>query len=173
MDTIQKQNTSVSTDKKPVERELLESFEDVLKNTEGSFVGDSVVCPLNHSFSPGIYVREITIPKDTLLVGKIHKHKHPNFLLKGEVVMVTENGGEETLTAPCSMISEPGTKRALYAKSEVVWTTIHLNPTDTKDLEKLEKEIIAKDFEEFDKYILSQGNFKNRIKKLLIKNLIK
>ena len=40
------------------------------------------VCPLTHSFSSGIYVREIFIPAGMFVVGKIHKHDHPNFLLK-------------------------------------------------------------------------------------------
>ena len=94
--------------------------------------GDSKVCPLKHSFSDGIYVREITIPAGMVIIGKIHKHNHPNFLLKGEVVVITEEGGKEELKAPCSMISKPGTKRILYAKTELVWTTVHLNPKNQK-----------------------------------------
>ena len=86
-----------------------------------------------------------------LLTGKIHKHKHPNFLLKGEVLVLTETGGSEVLKAPLSMISEPGTKRALYAITDLVWTTIHHNPTNTEDLKELEKIVIAKDYEEYDK----------------------
>ena len=34
--------------------------------------------PPKHSFSPGIYVRELAIPEGTLLIGKIHKHRHVN-----------------------------------------------------------------------------------------------
>tara|TARA_R110002051_G_scaffold265712_1_gene325548 strand:+ start:3592 stop:4062 length:471 start_codon:yes stop_codon:yes gene_type:complete len=120
--------------------------------------GDSKVCPLKHSFSDGIYVREITIPAGMVIVGKIHKHDHPNFLLKGEVVVITEEGGKEELKAPCSMISKPGTKRILYAKTELVWTTVHLNPTNTQDLEELEEEIIAPTYEAYEKFIENTNN---------------
>lgn len=168
---IAKENNSVRTSDTPINREMLENFEKHLKNVDKSFVGDTPICPLKHSFSPGIYVREITIPKDTILVGKIHKHEHPNFLLKGEVVVVTEDGGEEHLKAPRSMISAAGTKRAVYAKTDVVWTTVHLNPTDTQDLEELEKEVIAPSFEEYDKFVLSQKKPLSKLKKLLIKKL--
>ena len=120
--------------------------------------GDSKVCPLKHSFSDGIYVREITIPAGMVIVGKIHKHDHPNFLLKGEVVVITEEGGVEEIKAPCSMISKPGTKRALYAKTELIWTTVHLNPTNTQDLDELEKEIIAPSYEEYQKFIENTNN---------------
>ena len=109
------------------------------------------VCPLKHTFSDGIYVREITIPAGMFIVGKIHKHDHPNFLLKGKVVVVTEDGIEE-LEGPLSMISKAGTKRALYAETELVWTTIHANPTNTEDLKELEENIIAPTYLEYEKF---------------------
>ena len=40
-------------------------------------------CPLSHVFAPDAYARTIFIPKDTLLVGKIHKHSHLNMLMQG------------------------------------------------------------------------------------------
>jgi len=130
-------------------------LETTIKNLDhdGVIIGDSKTCPLKHSFSDGIYVREISIPAGMIIVGKIHKHDHPNFLLKGSVVVITEKDGIEELTGPCSMISKPGTKRALYAKTDLVWTTVHLNPTNTQDLVELEKEIIADSFEDYELFI--------------------
>tara|TARA_R100000541_G_scaffold25943_1_gene35510 strand:- start:1841 stop:2311 length:471 start_codon:yes stop_codon:yes gene_type:complete len=130
-------------------------LETTIKNLDhdGVIIGDSKTCPLKHSFSDGIYVREISIPAGMIIVGKIHKHDHPNFLLKGNVVVITEKDGIEELTGPCSMISKPGTKRALYAKTDLVWTTVHLNPTNTQDLVELEKEIIADSFEDYELFI--------------------
>jgi len=126
------------TTETPISRELIMDLEDIIKKSDDVILGDSQLCPLKHSFSEGIYVREITIPEGTVLTGKIHKHRHPNFLLKGEVIVITEEG-RETLTAPCSMMSKAGTKRALYAVTELVWTTVHYNPTNTQDLKELEK----------------------------------
>jgi hypothetical protein len=121
------------------------------------------VCPLTHSFSSGIYVREIFIPAGMFVVGKIHKHDHPNFLLKGDVVVVTEDGVEE-LSAPMSMISKAGTKRALYAKTDLVWTTIHLNPTDTQNIEELEEDIIASSYEEYEAFKKLEDKNTNTLK---------
>jgi len=141
-------------------RTKIMKLENGLKNIDHKDIikGDSKLCPLKHSFSDGIYVREITIPAGMLIIGKIHKHDHPNFLLKGEVIVVTEGGGKEELKAPCSMISKPGTKRALYAKTELVWTTVHLNPTNTQDLKELEEEIIAPTYDAYEKFLENTNN---------------
>ena len=66
--------------------------------------------------------------------------------------------GKEELKAPCSMISKPGTKRILYAKTELVWTTVHLNPTNTQDLEELEEEIIAPTYDAYEKFLENTNN---------------
>lgn len=158
--------------KKEVSREDIMDFESMLKEQEGAYEGDSAHCPLEHSFSDGIYVRKITIPKGEVIVGKIHKHDHPNFLMEGEVVVMTEQG-KETIKAPCSMISKAGTKRVLYAKTELVWVTVHHNPTNTRNLEELEKIVIAQSYEDYDKFIATKDNFIARTKKKLIKLLSK
>lgn len=129
-------------------RKKIQALEAVMANTPGFEKGDNPMCPLKHSFADGIYVREIFIPKGWLIVGKIHKHAHPNFLMSGEVSVVTEGGGIERIKGPRSMISPAATKRALYAHTDLVWITVHSNPGDTTDLEELEDLIIAKSYDE-------------------------
>lgn len=106
-----------------------------------------VDCQLKHVFAPGVYARTIFIPKNTVMVGKIHRHAHINILSQGVVSVLTESGGVERLVGPLTMVSEPGTKRGLFAHSDTVWTTIHL--TDSTDLEVIEDEVIAKTYEDF------------------------
>ena len=142
----------------PYFRRSIKDFEKHLENADGAYVGDNVICPLKHSFSDGIYVREIFIPKGTVLTGKIHKHEHPNFLMSGKVDVITEGKGNQRLAGPCSMMSPPGTKRALRAVTDLTWITVHHNPTNTEDLEELEKEIIADSFEEYDLFIEQKQN---------------
>ena len=137
-----------------VKRETILEFENALLNTPGAFKGDTINCPLKHSFSNGMYVREIFIPAGTYLTGKIHKHDHPNFLLKGKVKVATEEGIQE-LTAPLSMISKAGTKRALLVIEDCVWVTVHQNLSNTQDLAELEDMIIAKSYEEYDHFALN------------------
>ncbi len=139
-------------------RKQIIDFETELKKQEGAFMGDSDLCPVKHSFSEGVYVREIFIPKGTVLTGKVHKHQHPNFLMKGKVEMFTEFGGLEILEAPASMISEAGTKRVVKALEDVIWITAHSNPTNTQDLDKLEEIVIAKDFEQYDNFKKLENN---------------
>lgn len=115
-----------------------------------------VDCPLQHVFAPGAYARTIFIPAGTVIVGKIHKHSHLNILSKGIVTVVTEGGGKEELHGPLTMVSPPGTKRAVYAHTDTVWTTIHL--TEETDLEKIEEFVIAKTYEDYEKFALEEGD---------------
>lgn len=139
------------------DRSSIVDFENMLSSVDGAFFGDSDICPLKHSFSDGIYVREIFIPAGTILVGKIHKHEHPNFLMSGTVDVVTEYGSER-IEAPKSMISKSGTKRVVHAITDTVWITVHVNKDNTRDLNKLEEKIIAKSYDEYDKFISRKGS---------------
>jgi hypothetical protein len=130
--------------KQPTREDLIK-LEKVLEQVPGAVLGDSELLPLKHSFAEGAYVREIFIPKGTVLTGKIHKHSHPNFLLKGEVIVVTEHGGREHLKAPMSMISKAGTNRAIFALEDTVWVTVHV--TNETDLKKIEDYVIAPSYE--------------------------
>ena len=129
-------------------REKITSFVKVLSKVPGITFGDNDKCPLKHSFVDGIYIREIFMPAGTVCVGKIHRHKHPNFLVKGKVTVVTEEGGIEELQAPLFMISSAGTQRAVYVHEDTTWITIHHNPNNLTDLDKLEELIIAKSYKE-------------------------
>jgi hypothetical protein len=127
-------------------RELILRFEGALRGIEGAMFDDCY--PLKHIFAPGIYAREITLPKGDILVGKIHRHRHLNFMMSGHVQVFTEQGGLEDMTGPITMVSEPGTKRVVHVLEETVWTTIHHNPDNETDLLKLEYIVIAPSYEE-------------------------
>lgn len=101
--------------------------------------------PLKHLFAPGAYGRQITVPKDHWVIGKIHKHAHLNFLMKGRVVVLTEDG-LMVMDAPFSFVSRVGAKRLVLALEECVWATVHL--TDKTDLTEIEDEVIAKTFDD-------------------------
>lgn len=112
-----------------------------------------VEMPLQHVFAPGAYARTIFIPAGSVIVGKIHKHQHLNILSMGHVTVFTEGGGEEDLQGPLTMVSPAGTKRAVYAHTDTVWTTIHL--TNETDLAKIEEHVIAKTYEEYEQFAQS------------------
>ena len=104
--TLIKGNKLESKEVSNQSRDKILLFEEMMKSFPGAKLGDMEECPLKHTFSNGMYVREIFIPKGTLIVGKIHRHSHPNFLMQGKVKVVTEGMGTEILEAPLSMISK-------------------------------------------------------------------
>tara|TARA_R110002126_G_scaffold49616_1_gene137244 strand:+ start:647 stop:1144 length:498 start_codon:yes stop_codon:yes gene_type:complete len=81
--------------------------------------------PVKHSFTPGIYSREIFMPKDSMLTSKIHKTEHPYIVLTGVAVVHIPEGGVEVLAAGHSGITKPGTRRVLYIKADCRWVTFH------------------------------------------------
>jgi len=112
-------------------------------------------CTLTHYFTPKdekygccTYAREMLIPKGTLIIGKIHRHQHLNFISKGKVKVVTEFG-VKYLEAPCTFVSEVGLKRAVYAEEDTLWTTVHLTQFEGEgDLDKIEQEVISPSYDE-------------------------
>jgi len=100
-----------------------------------------------HAFFDGGYVRTMIAPKDNIFITKIHKKKHPFFLLTGEVSILSEKGAVR-IKAPYQGMTEVGTKRVVYAHEETTWVTVHA--TDKTDLADIEEEVIAKSFEECD-----------------------
>ena len=126
--------------------------ENILCGTEQDpIVSDSKVIPIKHYFMDGVYVREMSMQRDSAVVGAIHKHLHMCFLLKGRVTVFNEHETIEHI-APCFIISTPGVKRVLYAHEDSVWFNTHKNPTNTEDLKQLESEVVALSYEEYEEY---------------------
>lgn len=100
-----------------------------------------------HHFAPKIYMRELFIPKGATLTGKIHKTEHLNILSQGHLSVMTEDG-IKTLKASSVVKSQPGTKRVGHAHEDSIWITVHHNPDDETDPDKLEERLIAKTFGE-------------------------
>ena len=92
--------------------------------------------PLTHLFTPGLYVRQMSVPAGTLITSVEHKTEHPFVLLQGslDVISDTERIHYE---APCVGITLPGTKRLAYIIEDVVWITFHANPLDISDPDEI------------------------------------
>ena len=137
-----------------VESKLIE-----LVDGENIVKGDTETFPLKHTFTDGIYIRQMSMKKDSAVIGKIHKNKHVWFLLSGFLSVASETSSED-YEAPCYVEAPAGSKRVIYAHEDSVWVNVYPNPTNTEDLEELEEEIIVKNYEEFEQYI---NNKKNKI----------
>lgn len=102
---------------------------------------DQVDIPVRHSFSPGEYRREITIPAGTLIIGHKHLTSHWNILHRGRASIVM-NGQRKEVKGPMTFWSEAGTRKIAYVHEEVVFETIH--ETSTIKIEDLEDELCEK-----------------------------
>jgi len=100
-----------------------------------------VECSVIHRFAPGLYIREVSIPANTMAVGHFQKKEHLNIMLKGKVDIVLDNGEVETLTAPLSFVGQPGRKIG-HIREDMVWQNIYA--TEETDVEKLEEMYLDK-----------------------------
>ena len=105
-----------------------------------------------HTFADGIYIRQMTIAKDEVIIGAIHNHLHIWILLSGHITVLTEDKIKE-YEAPCTVLSKPGIKRVIYGNEESIFTNVHKNPTNTEDIRELEKQIVALNYKEYEEYI--------------------
>ena len=109
-----------------------------LQDTMMGMTDSQIELPLKHHFAPGAYARECFVPAGTTVVGKIHRHAHINIISRGHGVVATEFGKMEydARQGPYTFTSLPGTKRAVHAISETIWTTFHVtNATTPEDAE--------------------------------------
>ena len=97
-------------------------------------------CPLVHRFTKGMYIREIFIPKGTLLTSMKHKTEHPFVISQGEIAVMSANENKVVYKAPFTGITAPQTRRVLYALEDTIWTTFHV--TDKTDVEEIGAEIL-------------------------------
>lgn len=98
-----------------------------------------VELPLRHTFTPGLYSREMTIPAGTVLTSKVHKTEH-QWVLSAGAMIVRDEKQVGVIRAPYSGVTKPGTRRIAYVLEDAVFTTFHV--TDKTDVDEIEKDII-------------------------------
>jgi len=125
-------------------RDYLEQFNEDDKLAE-MMLEDNVT---NHLVG-GLYVRELLIPKGSLIISRVHKRHLVNVISKGSVVVIDSNGHNE-YKAPSTFISKAGTQRLVYAPEETVWNTVHL--TDVTNPDELVDDLTFDNYIEFISY---------------------
>ncbi|MEE9304392.1 MAG: SET domain-containing protein-lysine N-methyltransferase [Thiotrichaceae bacterium] len=81
--------------------------------------------PVIHRYSGGIYCREITLAKDTILTGRIYADDHFDVMISGDVTVSGEEG-KKRLQGFNVFPGKRGKKRAGYVHEETRWLTFHL-----------------------------------------------
>ena len=102
---------------------------------------EQVATPHQYFFADNIAMRVTTMPAGIFAIGKKHKYKTINILLKGR--MTVYNGDNEPIqevTAPAIWVSESGVQKMAYFHEETVWC--NPLPTSNKDYHTIEDEFI-------------------------------
>lgn len=93
--------------------------------------------PVTHVFAPGIYIREMEIPKGTLFLGREHLQGHWVQLLEGSVTLLTP-AGRQLVNAPAQIHTWPGYYMVVYTEEKIKCRSLHPNITELRDIKALE-----------------------------------
>lgn len=111
-------------------REKVERLEEEMTNLP------QVDCPVRHYFAPGLFAREITIPKGCVLVGAVHRRDNLAVLSAGKLQIVTDDGTKE-ISAPMTVSIKAGSKNCAVAVETAVWTNFFPNEDDEQNIDVL------------------------------------
>lgn len=125
---------------------IIRENDSILDELEAAMVANlpPVDCPLIHRFTNKMYIREIFMPKGTLITSKVHKTNHPFVVSLGAVSVRIDEGEWEYIQAPFTGITKPGTRRLLYIHEDVIWTTFHVNEDNCSNVDEIEDRILDK-----------------------------
>ncbi len=100
-----------------------------------------------HTFTPGMYAREITMFPGDRITSKIHLTEH-QFVISQGIAIVYDAEGSHILTAPHHGITKAGTRRVLLIPEEspvpCIWVTFHPLMEGETTVEQIEDRIIEK-----------------------------
>lgn len=99
---------------------------------------DPLTFHVEHEVCEGMYLRKLFIPKDSLVVGRVHRKHCHNVVASGRISVLTETGSA-LLDAGFTGMSQPGTQKLGFAHEDTIF--INVFRTDKTDLAEIEAEI--------------------------------
>lgn len=111
----------------------------------------SVEIRIKHVFAPGVYIRKMYLPANSILTSKIHRTKHIFVVSKGRILVYDGIHEAVILKSSYDGITMPGTRRMGIALEDTIWMNIHptkIKPVDDSDeavedaVNKIESRII-------------------------------
>jgi hypothetical protein len=135
-DELQKLSDQEKTELETLAKQLyIERIESAMLEME------QVDCPVIHTFGPGIYIRQVLIPRGTFAIGHKQKMNHMNIFLQGQMLIPSGNGEPKVITAPMMFTASPERKIG-YALADIVWLNIY--PSNETDVSVLEETFLEK-----------------------------
>ena len=98
-----------------------------------------VECPEENFFGPNVYIKQVTMPAGSVIIGKSHKIEHICNMISGRMILVDSNGDKKELIAPMTFVAPKGRKVAYIVETVVFQNIFSTNETD---LDKLENMIV-------------------------------
>lgn len=95
--------------------------------------------PVEHRFTPGLYIRTLRAQAGVGATTFIHKQTHPFVVTKGVVLVGTDEGKLVEVRAPHFGITEAGTRRVCLVVEDAEWTTFHPIPEGMTDIDEIER----------------------------------
>lgn len=125
---------------KKVEKMLALIATNVVEAEKAMLTVEQTDCPVFHNFGPGIYIREVHAKAGSLIVGHHHKYAHTNVLLKGRMLLVSDNGILD-FKAP-HMFVWPAGRKIAYFPEDMIFQNIYA--TELTDLDEIENHLVEK-----------------------------
>jgi hypothetical protein len=96
-----------------------------------------VDCQTKHYFGPSIYIREVTMPAGSVVIGKPHRKEHMCVMLQGRMIIVDAKGVQKELVAPMTFVGGAGRKVAYILETTVFQNILATDETDIEVLENM------------------------------------
>jgi hypothetical protein len=124
--------------------EKIEQLEDFMLSQ------DQVDIPPSNLFVNGMYARQILIPRDTILTGRVHLAEYVDIMISGDITVATPDGCKR-FTGYNVFKGAMGRKRAGYAHEDTVWLTVHR--TEITDADQYVNEMTVFNMKDYAKLI--------------------
>lgn len=129
----------------------------ILKYEEFAKTQPQLDIPVTDYIHAGMYTRQITIPKDTIITGQIYKFDHFDIMISGDITVSTDTDKPKRFTGFNVFKGMSGKKRAGYAHEDTTWITVHAVQGESG--EKIQKYLTADTFDELREFYLCCDRF--------------
>lgn len=104
--------------------------------------------PLDDRYGCHQYARQLFMPKGITVAGALHKRDHLTLLMAGTMVIISEDGGRQRLTAPQTFVSPAGVKRAFFIEEDTTLVCVHLTAHGAEEhMADIEDEVLSPTYE--------------------------
>lgn len=113
---------AASSEVEKVAHRDLDALEAAMLDTPGL---ELIHLPVKHTFTPGLYCREVFMEAGAVLTSKAHETEHPFVVLSGAAEVAIPGEPAVTLAAGHFGVTRAGTRRALRILEDCAWITFH------------------------------------------------